>query len=213
TTQNDVSISELMQRIDWHISTCYNQLHHTAGTLWQGPFQHAVWEPTVANMLRLIDYLHANPLRAGLVTDVNAYRWSSYLHYAGRRRRKAVVVPLGIRRRWPRRQVREAWYAEHFAACYRSGQLRPDAAMTRIRVLGSGKFVQLVTGELAGPGRLPAFLQGALKLKRQKVVWGLKTFLHLLCQPLIDAWLVAEQRWKELADRVGSLLPPAQAPG
>jgi hypothetical protein len=213
TTQNDVSISELMHGIDWQISTTYNTLHQTTGTLWQGPFDHTVWEPTAANLLYLIDYVHANPLRAGLVTEADAYRWSSYSHYAGTRRRKALVVPLAIRRRWPGRQVRQAWYGEHFTACYRSGKLSSDAAMSRVGVVGSSKFVKAVTTELAGPARLPAFLQGVLKLQRQNVVWGLKTLLHLLCRPLVDAWLVAEQRWKELADRIEPLLPAAQVPG
>jgi len=213
TTQNDVSISELMHSIDWQISTCYNKLHQTTGTLWQGPFKHALYEPTATNLLGLIDYVHANPLRAGLATQADAYAWSSYSHYAGARRRKALVVPLAIRRRRPGRQVREVWYEEHFADCYRSGKLSSDAAMSRVGVVGSSKFVKAVTGELAGPARLPAFLQGVLKLQRQNVVWGLKTLLHLLCQPLVDAWLVAEQRWKELANRIEPLLPAAQASG
>ena len=213
TTQNDVSISELMQHIDWQISTCYNKLHQTSGTLWQGPFKHALYEPTASNLLGLIHYVHANPLRAGLATEPAAYAWSSYAHYSGTRRRKALVVPLAIRRRWPRRQARQASYREHFAHCYRSGKLRSDPAMSRAEIVGSSKFVKAVTDNLAGPARLPAFLQGVLKLQRQNVVWGLKTLLHLLCQPLVDAWLVGQQRWKELADRIEPLLPPAPVPG
>ncbi|HEY2930101.1 MAG TPA: hypothetical protein VGK99_00015 [Acidobacteriota bacterium] len=58
-----------------------------------GTFQ-ALWEPTAANLLNLISYVHANPLRAGLKTEIGQYRWSSYGHYARSSRRKALVVCL-----------------------------------------------------------------------------------------------------------------------
>ena len=212
TTQNDVSISQLMRDIDWRITTSYNKLHKTSGTLWQGPFKHSVWESTAANVLRLIDYLHANPLRAGLCTEPDAYPWSSYSHYAGTCRRKALVVPLCRRRRWPRRQLRQSWYEQHFADGYRSGKLRSDPAMGRVGVVGSGQFVKALTRKLGDPMRLPAFVPGALKLERQGVIWGLKTLLHLLCKPLMDAWLVGQKRWKELTERLEPLVPVPEPP-
>ena len=73
TTQNDVSISELMQQIDWHISIWYNRVHGTSGALWEGPFKHSLCEATAGNLLRLINYVHANALRAGLVSDAEQY--------------------------------------------------------------------------------------------------------------------------------------------
>ena len=212
TTQNDVSISQLMGDIDWRITTGYNKLHKTSGTLWQGPFEHSVWEPTAANLLRLIDYLHANPLRAGLVTEPDAYPWSSYAHYTGALRRKALVVPLCLKRRWPRRQIRQAWYKRHFADQYQSGKLQHDPEIGKVGVVGSKQFVKALTAQLGDPFRLPAFVPGALKLARQGVVWGLKTLLHLLCKPLVDSWLVAQQRWKELTDRLEPLVPVPEVP-
>jgi REP element-mobilizing transposase RayT len=212
TTQNDTSISELMHQIDWQISTQYNRLHKTVGTLWQGPFKHSIWEPTAVNLLRLIDYVHANPLRAGLVTEPGQYRWSSFSHYAGTQRRKALVVPLVLRRRWPQRIKRERCYLEHFNCQYRSSKLQYDAQMGQVGVVGSDKFVKTVKATLAGPERLPAFLSQVLKLKRLGVVWGLKTLLHLLCQPLVNTWLQAQNMCKELVDRIEPLVPFREAP-
>jgi REP element-mobilizing transposase RayT len=37
-------------------------------------------------LMGLVRYIHANPVRAGLVTDVDEYRWSSHQVYAGFRR-------------------------------------------------------------------------------------------------------------------------------
>jgi REP element-mobilizing transposase RayT len=212
TTQNDVSISQLMGDIDWHITTRYNKLHKTSGTLWQGPFKHSLWEATPANMLRLIDYLHANPLRAGLCTDPDAYGWSSYTHYSGARRRKTLVVPLCLRRRYPRRPMRQIWYKGHFADCYRSGKLQSDPEMGKVGVVGSPQFVKTMTRQLADPLRLPAFVPGALKLARQRVIWGLKTLLHLLCKPLVDAWFTGQTHWKQLTERLEPLVPVPEAP-
>jgi len=212
TTQNDVSISQLMGDIDKGITTLYNKLHNTSGTLWQGPFRHAVYEPTAANLLRLIDYLHANPLRAGLCTEPDAYRWSSYPHYSGVCRRKALVVPLCLRRRYPRRQMRQVWYKEHFADCYRSGKLKSDPEMGKVGIFGSRQFVKAMTDQLGDPMRLPAFVPGVLKLAREGVIWGLKTLLHLLCKPMVDAWLTGQHHWKKLTDRLEPLVPVPEAP-
>jgi putative transposase len=213
TTQNDVSISNLMQKIDWQITTEFNRMHQTSGALWQGPFKHTVWEPTAANLLFLINYVHANALRAGLVTEIGQYRWSSYGHYAGSRRRKGLVVPLAIRRRHPERIKRELWYREQFDQQYRSAGLQTDARMKQTGFVGSKKFLERVKAELAGPRRLPAFVKQMLKLKRQGAVWGLKTLLHLLCKPLVDGWLQAQHCWKELGDRIGPLVPVPEPSG
>jgi REP element-mobilizing transposase RayT len=212
TTIADVSISQFMQRFEWEVSVRYNRLHQTCGTLWQGPFKHTVWEPTAANLIRLLDYVHANPLRAGLVADIEDYPWSSYSHYVGLRRRKMLVVPLPLRRRWPERRVREVWYRDHFAEQYRSGKLHYDPELSKPGVVGSKEFLQAVQEQLGGPFRLPAFLKDVLKLRREGTVWGLKTFLHLLCQPLVDCWLKAQNSWMELADRIGPLAPALESP-
>ncbi|HEY3128630.1 MAG TPA: hypothetical protein VGL91_04185, partial [Acidobacteriota bacterium] len=180
--------------------------------LWQGPFKHSIWEPTAVNLLRLIDYVHANPLRAGLATEPSQYRWSGFSHYAGTQRRKALVVPLVLRRRWPQRIKRERCYLEHFNCQYRSSKLQYDAQMGQVGVVGSDKFVKTVKATLAGPERLPAFLSQVLKLKRLGVVWGLKTLLHLLCQPLVNTWLQAQNMCKELVDRIEPLVPFREAP-
>jgi hypothetical protein len=117
-----------------------------------------------------------------------------------------------VRRRWPRRQERQSWYKQHFADSYRSGKLQWDPEMGKVRVVGSRQFVKALTEQLGDPMRLPAFVPGALKLARQGVIWRLKTLLHLLCKPLVDAWLVGQQRWKELTERIEPLVPVPEAP-
>jgi hypothetical protein len=79
-------------------------------------------------------------------------------------------------------------------------------------MVGSKNFVRALQQQLGGPYRLPAFVKNVLRLQRQGKVWGLKTFLHLLCKPVVDGWLQAQHAWMELADRVGPLLPVRESP-
>jgi hypothetical protein len=108
--------------------------------------------------------------------------------------------------------VREVWYRDHFAEQYRSGKLHYDPELSKPGMVGSKEFLQAVQEQLGGPFRLPAFLKDVLKLRREGKVWGLKTFLHLLCQPLVDCWLRAQNSWMELADRIGPLAPALESP-
>jgi REP element-mobilizing transposase RayT len=60
------------------ISTRFNRLRDERGHLFQGRYQSLLVEDFQA-MARLVDYIHLNPVRAGIVTgdQVAAFRWSS----------------------------------------------------------------------------------------------------------------------------------------
>ncbi|HEY2934705.1 MAG TPA: transposase [Acidobacteriota bacterium] len=203
TTKQDVSVSRLMKSIKQAISKQFNRLHGTKGTLWEGRFKSIVWEPTPENILRLVDYVHANPLRANMVSDPEQYRWSSYSHYVGTKRRKMLVVPLALKRRHPKRLEREAWYKRHFLEKYREGDLAYDPEFSSGLVRGSKKFCKSIVRELATLLRIPALLTQAIKLKREGCLWGLKALLHVLCKPAVDAWHEAMKCWQ---------MPPSQVP-
>jgi hypothetical protein len=132
---------------------------------------------------------------------------------AGPARRKGLVVPLAIRRQHAERGKPEAWYREQFQQQYRCGKLKTDVRMNQTGIVGSKKFLKRIKQELAGPKRLPAFIKDMLKLKREGTVWGLKTLLHLLCKPMVDGWLEAHNCWKNLADRIGPLVPVPEPSG
>lgn len=124
-------------------------------------------KPTFDNVLKLIDYVHANPLRANIVSDPQLYRWSSYRHYTGRSRRRMLIVPLSIKARHPRRLEREAWYQKLFLKKYRRGDLSYDPSLTNGLVRGSRRFCKTILTELETPLRVPAFLAQAIKLQRE----------------------------------------------
>jgi putative transposase len=71
------SISRILQSLTvahtWH----FHKALGTSGHVWQGRFK----SPAVAtdeHLLTVMRYVESNPLRAGLVTDLADYPWSSY---------------------------------------------------------------------------------------------------------------------------------------
>lgn len=58
----------------------YNWKYHRRGPLFQDRFRSEAVE-TNDYFLTVIRYIHRNPLRAGLVTEIDRYPWSSYTEY------------------------------------------------------------------------------------------------------------------------------------
>lgn len=71
------NLSAAMQWLGVSYSVAYNRRHGRCGHLFQGRFKSfLIQEETY--LYRLLLYVHRNPLRAGLVTRLADYPWSSY---------------------------------------------------------------------------------------------------------------------------------------
>jgi putative transposase len=75
------SISRILQSITVAHTWRYHQSHHSVGHVWQGRFKSPVIQDD-AHLLIVLRYIEANPLRAGLVDDLERYPWSSYPAHA-----------------------------------------------------------------------------------------------------------------------------------
>jgi putative transposase len=62
----------------------FNTRHRRSGTLWEGRYRSTVVQ-TDRYLLACMRYIDLNPVRAGLVEEASAYRWSSCGHYFGLR--------------------------------------------------------------------------------------------------------------------------------
>lgn len=76
------SLSGLMQGLGRRYSGWFNPRHNRSGALFEGRFRSTVIE-SEHYLLPCVRYVEMNPLRAGLVPDLSAYRWSSYPHHVG----------------------------------------------------------------------------------------------------------------------------------
>lgn len=71
------SLSRIMQSITVAHTWRHHRRHGTTGHVWQGRFR----SPAIQDgdqLLTLLRYVEANPVRAGMVADPADYRWSSH---------------------------------------------------------------------------------------------------------------------------------------
>jgi REP element-mobilizing transposase RayT len=71
-------VSEFMKTLKQRFAVWYNHKHQRFGTLWAERFTSLLVEDTALARQTVAAYIALNPVRAGLVEDASAYRWSSY---------------------------------------------------------------------------------------------------------------------------------------
>ena len=69
--------SLLMKRLGQRYVQHINRKYGRSGTLWEGRFRSCIVAEELY-LLRCYRYIEMNPVRAGMVTDPQAYKWSSY---------------------------------------------------------------------------------------------------------------------------------------
>lgn len=72
----------MMQAVGRSYVRRFNQRHSRTGTLWEGRYRSTLIE-TERYLLACMVYMDLNPVRAGMVTQPQAWRWSSHAHYLG----------------------------------------------------------------------------------------------------------------------------------
>lgn len=78
----NVPIWELMHSFGWSYSTYYNQKYEKSGHLFQNRYKSCIVKAE-PYFLQTSRYIHLNPVKAGMVSSPEQYRWSSYRTYMG----------------------------------------------------------------------------------------------------------------------------------
>jgi putative transposase len=86
-------IDDFMQRIFNSYSKAFNLMHNRTGTLFEGPFKAILVDDDIY-LTHLCRYIHRNPLDAGIVKNIQDWKYSNYLEWIGKRRSK--LVDLGF---------------------------------------------------------------------------------------------------------------------
>lgn len=78
--ENNYSISAIIKRIAGSYAIWFNRKYERVGHLFQDRFKS---EPINSKryFLKVIRYIHNNPVKAGMVTDCSKYKYSSYTEY------------------------------------------------------------------------------------------------------------------------------------
>jgi putative transposase len=80
-TAYPLTVSRVVQHIKWVSARSLNEKRGITGPVWQHPF----WDRFVRRQKELaarFDYMHLNPVRKGLVSRPDEWRWSSYNNFA-----------------------------------------------------------------------------------------------------------------------------------
>jgi putative transposase len=91
-TTSKINISKIMQAITLSYSVSFRKRYPYTGYVWQGRFVSNIIEDD-SYILKCLEYIHNNPVRAGIVRRVEDYLWSSYnLYNAPKASRKPFVL-------------------------------------------------------------------------------------------------------------------------
>lgn len=93
--ERDEAVGQVMKRISSGYVYWYNNKYRRCGHLFQERFKSEAVE-SEAYFLTVLRYIHRNPVKAGLVSDVSGYEWSSYCEYIGGNRIIDAEVALGM---------------------------------------------------------------------------------------------------------------------
>ena len=78
--EKDTALSDIIKRICSSYVYWYNSKYDRCGHLFQARFRSENVE-TTSYFLRVLRYIHQNPLKAGLARDVFSSKWTSILEY------------------------------------------------------------------------------------------------------------------------------------
>ncbi|MFZ5352133.1 MAG: transposase [Bacillota bacterium] len=76
----DKKLQEIMHQINNKYSKYFNHKYERVGHVFQGRYK-AVRVQDERYLLKLVRYIHQNPVRAGMVSRAELYRWSSDVYY------------------------------------------------------------------------------------------------------------------------------------
>ncbi|TGD76213.1 transposase [Mangrovimicrobium sediminis] len=82
TPSSETGISQALQYTGQRYVPYINKKYERSGTLWEGRFRASIIDSNTY-LLACYRYIEMNPVRAGMVTAPEAYRWSSYACNAG----------------------------------------------------------------------------------------------------------------------------------
>lgn len=77
-------LSRAMRHLDGIYTQKFNRVHHRDGPLFRGRYK-AILIDAEEYFLSVVRYIHKNPLRAGVVSDIDRYRWSSHWGYLNKK--------------------------------------------------------------------------------------------------------------------------------
>ncbi|MDW7646512.1 MAG: helix-turn-helix domain-containing protein, partial [Desulfuromonadales bacterium] len=164
----ETALSRIMHNLSFRYTQYLNKKLQQTGHIFQGRFK-ALLIDAEAYLLTLVRYVHRNPLRAGMVANLDDYPWSSHHAYLSRENLPWLTVD------WVLSQLSEdaGRSVDHYRDFVEGGQ--PDGYCQEFhrgtyegRILGDNSFVEEVLAgcheKLAEPPPLESVVEAVCAL-------------------------------------------------
>ena len=142
-------LSRAMRHVDGIYTQKFNRVHHRDGPLFRGRYK-ALLIDAEEYFLSVVRYIHQNPVGAGVVSDIDRYRWSSHWGYLNKKQcpdwldTRSVMSRFGGLKEYQRFMHDEI--EEEIEEFYRGPYHKP--------VLGSKEFIGRVRDRLGDKARV-----------------------------------------------------------
>lgn len=94
------NLSEYMRQLNGVYTQIYNRSYRQDGSLFRGRYKAIVIQEELY-LMRVIRYIHLNPMKAGIVKKLHDYEWSSHNSYIdGSRKNRWLNDHEVVRREW-----------------------------------------------------------------------------------------------------------------
>ncbi len=177
---NTVELSRFMRRLLTGYAVNFNRRHKRSGHLFQNRYKSIVCEED-PYLLELIRYIHLNPVRAGLVKDLEAlefYPWCGHAEILGKSQKSGIVEDWVLSLFSQHEESARQRYRQFIEDGIKQGKRpelgggglqrsqvgQPDQGGSQLydeRVLGSGDFIQ----QLQDQGQLDSSAHAKISLK------------------------------------------------
>lgn len=156
---DEQNLALLMKRIAGRQTRYVNRLEKRSGTLWEGRYKSS---PICTNeyLLACSRYVELNPVRAGIVAEAKAYRWSSYGAKVGVVKREWLDFDPQYLELASTERKRQERYRDFVQGTMQEGELEQiRRAIQRGQLTGSYRFIDEIEAkvgmriEFRGPGR------------------------------------------------------------
>ncbi len=145
------NISEGLHYLNASYTNWFKAKHKVVGVVFQGRYKSIVVEEN-SYAVQLSAYIHANPVRAGMVNNPGEYRWSSYPEYIGKRRPVARLDTEFILKQFDKDPRRAQKKYENYVLknLYMENPLKDSYKGI---ALGKGRFIETVKEKIQSVGR------------------------------------------------------------
>ena len=148
-------LSKIMQNLQFRYTRYYNRRYRKMGHLFQGRYK-AILCDRDSYLLELVRYIHLNPVRAGLVRQIDRYRWSTHPIYLRGDERRLVSVNSVLEQFGGTRAAAIRRYRKFIHDGLGEGHREDYYQVIDQRFLGDEEFVEEVREKAEEPGeRLP----------------------------------------------------------